>query len=129
MFGYLSSNITNFAQSVIRLGELERLTLFNLTMSCQFILRTAMGAFTVVHCYNGSDDTRCPVHGLCSFDLFLIGKILGSMGVASKSNLRACIGVLLGAVFLGEYITPVILFGFITAILGVAAINTPIRIK
>ena len=32
MFGYLPSNITNFVQSVIGLGELERPTSFNLTM-------------------------------------------------------------------------------------------------
>jgi EamA domain-containing membrane protein RarD len=66
---------------------------------------------------------------LCSCDLFSIGKTLGSMGVASQAYLRAGKGVVLGAVFLGEYIAPVIWFGFITAILGVAVINTPVHIK
>ena len=34
------------------------------------------------------------------------------MGVASQAYLRAGKGVVLGAVFLGEYITPVIWFGY-----------------
>ncbi|MEH6496889.1 MAG: DMT family transporter [Pseudomonas marincola] len=54
---------------------------------------------------------------------------LGSMGVASQSYLRAGVGVLLGVLLLGEQITPVIGFGLAAAILGVAAINTPLRAK
>ncbi|MEO0329554.1 MAG: EamA family transporter [Pseudomonadota bacterium] len=60
---------------------------------------------------------------------FRLVKTLGSMGVASQAYLRAGVGVLLGMVFLGEQITPVIGFGLIAAILGVAAINMPIRKK
>ncbi len=60
---------------------------------------------------------------------FRLVKTLGSMGVASQAYLRAGIGVLLGMVFLGEHITPVISFGLLVAILGVAAINMPTRKK
>jgi len=60
---------------------------------------------------------------------FRLVKTLGSMGVASQAYLRAGVGVLLGVLFLGEYITPVIGFGLVAAILGVAAINMPVRAK
>jgi len=58
---------------------------------------------------------------------FRLVNTLGSMGVASQAYLRAGVGVLLGIVFLGEQITMVIGFGLVAAILGVAAINMPIR--
>jgi len=60
---------------------------------------------------------------------FRLVKTLGSMGVASQAYLRAGVGVLLGVLFLDEYLTPVIGFGLIAAILGVAAINMPVRAK
>ncbi|MFK5977339.1 MAG: EamA family transporter [Rhizobiaceae bacterium] len=50
---------------------------------------------------------------------------LGSLGVASQAYLRAGVGVLLGIVFLGEHITPVVGLGLLAAIIGVAAINWP----
>ena len=58
---------------------------------------------------------------------FRLLKTLGSLGVASQAYLRAGIGVLLGMVFLGEHITPVMAIGLLAAILGVAAINMPTR--
>lgn len=60
---------------------------------------------------------------------FRLVRTLGSMGVASQAYLRAGIGVLLGMVFLGEQITPVIGIGLIASILGVAAINLPARVR
>lgn len=58
---------------------------------------------------------------------FRLVKTLGSMGVASQSYLRAGIGVLLGALILGETITPLVGIGLITTIIGVIAINMPTR--
>lgn len=67
--------------------------------------------------------------GIALLLYFRLVTTLGSMGVASQSYLRAGVGVLLGVVLLGEQITPVIGFGLAAAILGVAAINTPLRAK
>ena len=47
--------------------------------------------------------------------------------MASQAYLRAGVGVLLGVVFLGEHITPVMALGLFAAIAGVAAINMPSR--
>jgi len=58
---------------------------------------------------------------------FRLIKSLGSMGTASQAYLRAGVGVLLGIVFLGEKLTPAVGFGLAAAILGVAAINAPMR--
>ena len=60
---------------------------------------------------------------------FRLIQSLGSLGVASQAYLRAGVGVVLGMVFLGEQITPIIGVGLIAAILGVAAINAPQRAK
>ncbi len=60
---------------------------------------------------------------------FRLVRTLGSMGVASQSYLRAGVGVILGVVFVGEHITPVVALGLVAAILGVAAINFPARKK
>ena len=60
---------------------------------------------------------------------FRLIKTLGSLGVASQAYLRAGVGVVLGMVFLGEQITLIIGVGLVAAILGVAAINMPQRIK
>jgi drug/metabolite transporter (DMT)-like permease len=60
---------------------------------------------------------------------FRLLKTLGSLGVSSQAYLRAGLGVLLGVVFLGEHITPVMAVGLVAAILGVAAINMPGRQK
>lgn len=56
---------------------------------------------------------------------FRLVKTLGSMGVASQSYLRGGIGIMLGIVFMGEHLTPVVALGLACAILGVAAINVP----
>lgn len=58
---------------------------------------------------------------------FRLIKTLGSLGTASQAYLRAGLGVLLGMIFLGEQITPVVGLGLAMAIIGVAAINMPKR--
>lgn len=58
---------------------------------------------------------------------FRLIKTLGSLGVASQAYLRAGIGVILGIVILGEQITLMVGIGLLAAILGVAAINMPVR--
>lgn len=63
--------------------------------------------------------------GLAMILYFRLLRTLGSLGVASQSYLRAGVGVLLGILFLGETITPLVGLGLIAAILGVAAINLP----
>ena len=60
---------------------------------------------------------------------FRLVKTLGSLGVASQAYLRAGLGVVLGVVFLAESITPAIGLGLAAAIVGVAAINFPLRTK
>lgn len=60
---------------------------------------------------------------------FRLVHTLGSMGVASQSYMRAGIGVMLGVMFLGERITPVVGIGLVAAIAGVIAINLPRRAK
>lgn len=67
-----------------------------------------------------------PCTGIALLIYFRLIHTLGSMGLASQSYLRAGIGVILGAVFLGETLTFPVVFGVITAILGVALINWPI---
>ena len=58
---------------------------------------------------------------------FRLVNTLGSLGVASQAYLRVGVGVLLGALVLGEEITIMIGLGIGCAILGVAAINLPKR--
>ena len=58
---------------------------------------------------------------------FRLLKTLGPMGVASQAYLRAGVGVLLGVIFLGEQITMSVGVGLAAAILGVVAINYPVR--
>ena len=65
--------------------------------------------------------------GIALLIYFRLIKTLGSLGTASQAYLRAGIGVLLGMIFLGEQITPVVGIGLIMAIIGVAAINAPKR--
>ncbi len=67
--------------------------------------------------------------GVALLIYFRLVKTLGSLGVASQAYLRAGVGVILGMVFLGEEITLVIGLGLVAAILGVVAINLPVRRK
>lgn len=60
---------------------------------------------------------------------FRLVRTLGSMGVASQSYLRAGIGVLLGIMFLGETFTLAVAFGLGAAVMGVALINWPSRLR
>lgn len=60
---------------------------------------------------------------------FRLVKTLGSLGAASQAYLRAGFGVMLGVIFLGEQITPLIGLGLFAAVIGVAAINIPTRKK
>mgnify|MGYP000173888653 FL=1 len=60
---------------------------------------------------------------------FRLLKTIGPMGVASQAYLRAGVGVMLGIVFLGEHITLSIGLGLTAAILGVIAINYPVKLK
>ncbi len=65
--------------------------------------------------------------GIALLIYFRLVKTIGSMGVASQSYLRAGVGVVLGMIVLGEQITLVIGVGLLAAVLGVAAINFPLR--
>lgn len=58
---------------------------------------------------------------------FRLLKTLGSLGVASQSYLRAGVGVMLGVWLLGEAISLEVAVGLACAVLGVFAINAPIR--
>ena len=58
---------------------------------------------------------------------FRLLKTLGSLGTASQSFLRAGVGVVLGIVFLGEALAPMVAAGVCIALLGVALINWPAR--
>jgi drug/metabolite transporter (DMT)-like permease len=60
---------------------------------------------------------------------FRLLKTIGPMGVASQAYLRAGVGVMLGIIFLGEHITLSIGLGLAAAILGVVAINYPVKKK
>jgi len=65
--------------------------------------------------------------GLALLIYFRLLRTLGSLGTASQSYLRAGFGVLLGMIFLGEQITPLVGIGLTAALLGVALINFPTR--
>ena len=65
--------------------------------------------------------------GVALLIYFRLVRTLGSMGVASQSYLRAGVGVILGVAILGEQITLVIGLGLISVILGVTAINAPLK--
>lgn len=67
--------------------------------------------------------------GLAFLIYFRLIHTLGSMGVASQSYLRAGVGVGLGIMLLGERITPLVGLGLVAALLGVAAINMPQRVR
>ncbi|MEL6372624.1 MAG: EamA family transporter [Pseudomonadota bacterium] len=65
--------------------------------------------------------------GVALLIYFRLIKTIGSLGTASQAYLRAGVGVLLGALVLGERITPMVGLGLLAAIVGVAAINLPRR--
>lgn len=67
--------------------------------------------------------------GVALLIYFRLVKTLGSMGVASQSYLRAGVGILLGIIFFAEQFTTIVALGLTCAILGVAAINIPVRKK
>jgi drug/metabolite transporter (DMT)-like permease len=54
---------------------------------------------------------------------FRLVHTLGSVGVTSQAYLRVPIGVAIGAVFLGEQLTPVALLGLACVVVGVAAMT------
>ncbi|MEM1398632.1 MAG: EamA family transporter [Pseudomonadota bacterium] len=63
--------------------------------------------------------------GLAMLLYFRLLRTLGSLGVASQAYLRAGVGVALGAIILGESLSPVVAIGLLATILGVAMINWP----
>ncbi|WP_025900092.1 DMT family transporter [Sneathiella glossodoripedis] len=65
--------------------------------------------------------------GVALLIYFRLVKTLGSLGTASQAYLRAGFGVMLGVIFLGEQISPMVAIGLFAAIVGVAAINFPDR--
>lgn len=67
--------------------------------------------------------------GVALLIYFRLVRTLGSMGVASQSYLRAGIGVLLGIAFLDETFTVPVALGLGAAVLGVALINWPSRLR
>ncbi len=58
---------------------------------------------------------------------FRLLRTLGPLGTASQAFLRAGVGVMLGALLLGETVSPMQAAGLGAAILGVALINWPVR--
>ncbi|HEY0525038.1 MAG TPA: EamA family transporter [Stellaceae bacterium] len=58
---------------------------------------------------------------------FRLLRSLGSIGITSQSYLRVPIGVLLGAVFLGESLPPTAYAGLVLVVAGVAAMTLPGR--
>jgi drug/metabolite transporter (DMT)-like permease len=58
---------------------------------------------------------------------FRLVRTLGALGVASQAYLRAGISVLLGVFVLGESLAPLAAAGLAVIIVGVAAINAPVR--
>lgn len=69
--------------------------------------------------------TFCTAFALLIY--FRLMRTLGSLGVASQAYLRAGVSVLLGVVFLGEQLTWGVGLGLMSVIVGVAAINWPLR--
>jgi drug/metabolite transporter (DMT)-like permease len=58
---------------------------------------------------------------------FRLLRSLGSIGITSQSYLRVPIGVLIGAVFLGERLPPTAYAGLVLVVAGVAAMAVPTR--
>ena len=67
--------------------------------------------------------------GVALLIYFRLVHTLGSLGVASQAYLRAGIGVVLGALILGEAPAWPTLIGLVAAITGVALINSPRRVR
>ena len=63
--------------------------------------------------------------GLGFMIYFRLSRTLGAMGVSAQSYLRAPIGVLLGAVLLGEAVTLPMLGGMLLVVIGIAAMTLP----
>ena len=58
---------------------------------------------------------------------FRLSRTLGVMGVSAQSYLRAPIGVVLGALLLGEGVTLPMIGGLVLVVIGVAAMTLPAR--
>lgn len=58
---------------------------------------------------------------------FRLVKTLGSVGTTSQAYLRVPIGVAIGAIFLGESLSPTIWMGLGCVVIGVAAMTIPAR--
>jgi drug/metabolite transporter (DMT)-like permease len=67
--------------------------------------------------------------GLALLLYFRLINTLGSLGTSSQAYLRMGVGVMLGIFVLGEQFSLLVGLGLITAILGVALINMPTRLK
>lgn len=65
--------------------------------------------------------------GLALLIYFRLLRTLGPIGTTSQSYLRCGISVLLGVVVLGEKVTATVGAGLLLIVLGVAAINAPVR--
>ena len=58
---------------------------------------------------------------------FRLVQTLGSVGTTSQAYLRVPIGVAIGAIFLGESLSPTIWMGLGCVVIGVAAMTIPAR--
>ena len=58
---------------------------------------------------------------------FRLIQTLGSVGTTAQAYLRVPIGVGIGAVFLGETLTPTAWAGLVCVLVGVAAMTIPAR--
>jgi drug/metabolite transporter (DMT)-like permease len=65
--------------------------------------------------------------GVALIVYFRLIKTLGPVGVTSQAYVRAGISVLLGLIVLGEQLSPTVLIGLVTIILGVTLINVPAK--
>jgi len=60
---------------------------------------------------------------------FRLLNTLGSVGTTAQAYVRVPIGVAIGAVFLGESLSPTVWVGLICVVLGVAAMTIPRRAR
>jgi len=65
--------------------------------------------------------------GLALLLYFRLLRTIGPVGVTSQSYLRCGISELLGVIVLGEHVTTTVGFGLLAIVIGVAAMNAPVR--